>query len=55
MTRRTERVEVLVTNQRRRRGTPQEKTAPVRRTYEPGMSVSLVARQEGTMASQLFQ
>ena len=46
MTRRTESVEVLVTDQRRRRWTPQEKAALVRRTYEPGMSVSLVARQE---------
>jgi transposase-like protein len=27
----------------------------VRRTYEPGMSVSLVARQEGVSASLLFQ
>lgn len=55
MTRRTESVEVLVTDQRRRRWTPQEKAALVRRTYEPGMSVSLVARQEGISASQLFQ
>jgi transposase len=55
MTRRTESVEVLVTDQRRRRWTPQEKAALVRRTYEPGMSVSLVSRQEGISASQLFQ
>lgn len=27
----------------------------INRTYEPGMSVSLVARQEGVAASQLFQ
>jgi transposase-like protein len=27
----------------------------VRRTYEPGMTVSLVARQEGVAASLLFQ
>ena len=33
----------------------QEKAALVRRTYEPGMSVSLVARQEGVAASLLFQ
>ena len=32
-----------------------EKQALVRRTYEPGMSVSLVARQEGVAASLLFQ
>ncbi len=55
MTRRTDPIEVLVTDQRRRRWTSQEKAALVRRTYEPGMSVSLVARQEGISASQLFQ
>ena len=32
-----------------------EKSALVRRTNEPGMSVSLVARQEGVAASLLFQ
>ena len=32
-----------------------EKSALVRRTYEAGMSVSLVARQEGVAASLLFQ
>ena len=31
-----------------------EKQALVRRTYEPGMSGSLVARQEGVAASLLF-
>jgi transposase-like protein len=42
-------------DQRRRRWSPSEKAALVRRTYEPGMSVSLVARQEGVAASLLFQ
>jgi transposase-like protein len=42
-------------DQRRRRWSPAEKAALVRRTYEPGMSVSLVARQEGVAASLLFQ
>ena len=55
MTRRTESVEVVMTDQRRRRWSVQEKAALVRRTFEPGMSVSLVARQEGVSASLLFQ
>ena len=55
MARRTETVEVITTDQRRRRWSVQEKAALVRRTYEPGMSVSLVARQEGVVASLLFQ
>ena len=42
-------------DQRRRRWSLAEKQALVRRTYEPGMSVSLVARTEGVAASQLFQ
>jgi len=32
-----------------------QKQALVRRIYEPGMSVSLVARTEGVSASLLFQ
>jgi transposase-like protein len=32
-----------------------EKAALVRETYEPGMSVSLEARQEGLSAGVLFQ
>jgi transposase len=55
MARRTESVEVVMTDQRRRRWSAQEKASLVRRTYEPGMSVSLVARQEGVSASLLFQ
>jgi transposase-like protein len=42
-------------DQRRRRWSFSEKSALVRRTYEPGMSVSLVARQEGVSAGLLFQ
>lgn len=42
-------------DQRRRRWSPSQKAELVRRTYEPGMSVSLVARQEGVAASLLFQ
>jgi transposase len=55
MSRRTDSVEVVMTDQRRRRWSAQEKASLVRRTYEPGMSVSLVARQEGVSASLLFQ
>lgn len=54
MTKHTDSVEVILTDQRRRRWSLAEKAALVRRTYEPGMSVSLVARQEGVGASQLF-
>ena len=45
---------VTVSEQRRRRWSASEKAALVRQTYEPGMSVSLVARQHGVAASQLF-
>ena len=55
MTRHTESVEVILKDQRRRRWSLAEKSALVRRTYEPGMSVSLVARQQGVAASLLFQ
>ncbi|TDS70435.1 transposase [Comamonas sp. JUb58] len=40
--------------QRRRRWSPQEKLALVQQSYEPGYSVSLVARQHGINANQLF-
>ena len=55
MDRHTDTVEVILKDQRRRRWSLAEKSALVRRTYEPGMSVSLVARQEGVSASLLFQ
>ena len=55
MTRHTETVEVITTDQRRRRWSIEEKSALVRRTYEPGMSVSLVAREAGVSAGLLFQ
>ena len=48
-------VEVIMRDQRRRRWSLAEKAALVRRSYEPGMSVSLIARQEGVSASLLFQ
>jgi len=55
MNRRTETIEVITTDQRRRRWSIEEKSALVRRTYEPGMSVSLVARETGVSAGLLFQ
>ena len=48
-------VEVIMRDERRRRWSLAEKAALVRRSYEPGMSVSLIARQEGVSASMLFQ
>lgn len=45
---------VTVSDERRRRWNASEKAALVRETYEPGMSVSLVARKHGISASQLF-
>ncbi len=40
---------------RRRRWSTEQKLALIRRTTEPGASVSLVAREAGISASQLFQ
>ena len=54
-TRSTDTVEVIMRDQRRRRWSLAEKATLVRRTYKPGMSVSLVARQEGVAANLLFQ
>ena len=53
--RHTETIEVIARDLRRRRLSLAEKAALVKRTYEPGMSVSLVARQEGVAASLLFE
>ncbi|EAY4669765.1 IS3 family transposase [Escherichia coli] len=46
-------IDVLGPEKRRRR-TSQEKIAIVQQSFEPGMTVSLVARQHGVAASQLF-
>jgi transposase len=54
MTRNNQTIEVVtVSEERRRRWSVQEKAALVKETYEPGMSVSLVARKHGISASQL--
>lgn len=52
--RKVEGVEVVEV-QRRRRWSVAEKMSMVRETYEPGMSVSLVARRHGVNPNQLFQ
>jgi transposase len=54
MTNTKSRVEVLTSPQRRRRWTPEEKKAIVDETYQPRMSVSLVARKHGIAPNQLF-
>lgn len=47
-------IEVITSVQRRRRWTPSEKRALVEETYQPGMSVSYIARKYGISPSQLF-
>ncbi|WP_249529001.1 transposase, partial [Escherichia coli] len=46
-------IDVLGPEKRRRR-TTQEKIAIVQQSFEPGMTVSLVARQHGVAARHLF-
>ncbi len=46
-------IDVLGPEKRRHRSV-QEKIAIVQQNFEPGMTVSLVARQHGVAASQLF-
>lgn len=46
-------IDVLGPEKRRRRSV-QEKISIVQQSFEPGMTVSLVARQHGVAASQLF-
>lgn len=47
-------IEVLSGPERRRRWSAAEKVAIVAETYEPGMTVSLVARRHGIAPNQLF-
>ena len=46
--------EVLTEPQRRRRWTSAQKLAMVQETYEPDVTVSLVARRHGVQPNQLF-
>lgn len=49
-----ERIDVITSVQRRRRWAPAEKQSMVQETYEPGNTVSYVARKHGMSPSQLF-
>jgi transposase len=50
----TNHVEIITSVQRRRRWTASEKVRMVEETFEPGMTVSLVARRRGVAPNQLF-
>ena len=54
MTNAADRVEIITSVQRRRRWTASEKVRIVEETFEPGMTVSLVARRHGVAPNQLF-
>jgi transposase len=47
-------IDILSGSERRRRWTAAEKVAIVNETYEPGVTVSLVARRHGIAPNQLF-
>ena len=50
----TPKIEVITGPERRRRWAPAEKSSMVYETYEPGMTVSSVARRHGISPAQLF-
>jgi transposase len=50
-----QRIEVITSVQRRRRWSVAEKVRLVEETFEPGMSVSFVARKHGVSPSLLFR
>ena len=54
MTNPADRVEIITSVQRRRRWTASAKVRIVEETFEPGMTVSLVARRHGVAPNQLF-
>jgi len=49
-----EQIEVVTSKERRRRWAPAEKKLIFQETYEPGVTVSLVARRHGIAPNQLF-
>ena len=51
----TNRIEVITEVQRCRRWILKQKLELVKQTFEPGMTVCMVARQVGIAAAQLFQ
>ncbi|HIH0034250.1 TPA: IS3 family transposase [Staphylococcus aureus] len=55
MTNRNDKGGELLGQERRRRWSPEQKLAMVRESLQPGQSVSVVARQNGVNANQLFQ
>ncbi len=54
MTNTSDRVEIITSVQRRRHWTAAEKMRLVEQTFAPGMTVSLLARQNGVNPNQLF-
>jgi transposase len=48
------RVEVITSTEKRRRWSAHEKRTIVEETYQPGMSVSYIARKHGISPSQVF-
>ena len=50
----TNHIEIITSVQRRRRWTASEKVRMIEETFEPGMTVSLVARRYGVAPNQLF-
>src|SRR5262245_52608966 len=55
MTNSTDRVEIITSVQRRRRWTAPEKVRMVEETFEPGMTIRLMARRHGVTPSQLLR
>jgi transposase len=49
-----EKIHVVTSVERRRRWAPEEKRAMIQETYQPGLSVSIIARKYGIFPSQLF-
>jgi transposase len=47
-------IEVVTSKERRRRWSPAEKRSIVQETYEPGHTVSSIARRHGIAPNQLF-
>jgi transposase len=54
MTNPTNHVETITSVQQRRRWTASEKVRMVEETFEPGMTLSLVARRHGVAPNQLL-
>jgi transposase len=54
MTEIKENIRIITSAERARRRSPEEKRAIVQETYQPGMSVSIIARKYGILPSQLF-